>query len=440
MKAHTVGVVKDGNLYVSGAGTRAIGAISNVADVIRLAQAMKLNSVWLMDVPTDNYAWWRLDSEQYGHVQRWPGEERETPHTAALYSSRGGGYNSWSVFVCDLSRDHRWPASMDETISAQEWAGVVQFAEDTLDMPLRFSPGSVGLRYVRRGLSPEILADKAAGDELRAVQAIAANWAEPTIPNKQKFWHVYDRNAAYLASMQSVPLGIGESLYFTDGRRPGKVGARQHAYLVTKEDRETASKFPNVIRSEGWYDGAMIRSVADQVPDFDPQSWQYWPDSRPLLRGFADALWALRVAATARNSRLLLDLAKRIYTETYGNLNSQRIGAVTLYRPHWHAAILAESTRRVMADVARWRDVGAFACSIDAIIVASNESNPDRVLPQAADRKTKIGGYKHSFTVKASDSLIHECRGPLIARNGSGVLAIIERQRRDEGMNDAASA
>jgi hypothetical protein len=427
-----VAVIKGGVAYVSGAGSRTIGRpLQSIEDVIKLAHALNVWSVWLVDVPTDTHAFWQLDSEQWGHVQRWPDAERDEPLASALYSTSKPGHRRWSVFVCDLSRDHRWPVSAQPEMDAQAWAYTVEHCERLLAVPLRFSPGTTGLRFLREQLAT---VPPAPASPLPELEAPVANYADPTVIKHQKWWHAFDRNAAYLAAMQSTPLGSGTPIawrdYDNDQRAP--LSARHAIFSLDGYELEQAqAKYPNMARGAGWYDHAIVRALGVQPADLT--EGYVWQDSKAYLRTFADTLWTMRATAQESGSRMLLELTKAIYTETYGNLNAQRIGSNALFRPHWHTAIRAESTRRVMADVIKWRTFGAFAAAIDLVLVASDHKDPAKALSPATARRAGLGGYKHVYTVEATDGLIYNVRRELTRRNGGALVAALRTWRSEGG-------
>jgi len=425
MRTNTVGVIKAGHIYVSGAGTRQIARpLECVSDVLRLARSLDLWSVWLVDVDTAAHDWWTLSAAD-SHLARYPREDREEPHTAALYTSERA-YGE-AVFVCDLARDPRWPASGDPDVSAQEWAMAVMLVEQAIRQPVRFSPGSAGLRYLRATLPDPVKVDTLPVPELP--MAPAANWARPA--PKARYWHLFDRNAAYLAAMQSTPLGVGKATGYVDG--PPKQPSKRHTLvrLHNGEFERAHAEYPNLFRAPGYYDGALARLLSWQPT----HGYQY--EAPPvILREFADQLWQLRVDATARNARLLLALVKAIYAETYGNLNSDRIGATKLYRPHWHAAIRAESARRVIHDARNWEQYGAFAASIDLIVVASESNIPDRALPVAIERRGKLGGYKSLGVVRVTTGLLAATRAAMRHRNGGELVAALNHHRETAGDGD----
>jgi hypothetical protein len=355
-----------------------------------------VQDVWLID-PHPDPAWWDHPAVRFAPPPAIPGDAPTMASVAA---------GERTVFVCDAAREVRWP------FAGQPAAAIVRTIlriETALDQPLRWSPATVGLRLIRDTFgyrrkddagSRLRWRDGAAPAELPAITACALHWSRPLTVDEaaRDWWHFYDLNAAYVAAMQSTPVGVLAPVKAW-WEPVDAAGKRAGLWQIT------VSGANPVIRFSGWYDTAIVRAAlaADAASVQIGAGW-VWTTSVYALRVAADRLWAARVACQEAGDAAGVAAVKAIYTQAFGSLNSPRRGdqPSDYYRPHWYEAIRGESTRRTWAAVQQY---DAFCANVDMIGIVSDREQPDDVHADLAARRAKLGGYKPALSVRPSAAL-----------------------------------
>lgn len=357
-------------------------------------------AVWLLS-PHDDPAWWADPAVRFAPPPLVPGE------APTMASVKAGARE---VFVCDAARDVRWPWAQSPSPAAA--LATIARIEEALDAPLTWTPATVGLRlmqatYGYRKADSESAArtldfrGTVAPLDLPPITPCALHWARPVAPQEGAWWHFYDLNAAYVAAMQSTPLGALQPVKATFSPEDS-VGRRAGIWQCAINGRGVNP----VIRWDGWYDTAIVRAALAA----DPQSvnvgggW-VWPVSPYGLRRFADRVWGARVACQEAGDTVGVQAVKAIYTQAFGSLNSARRGDAPspYYRPHWYEAVRGESTRRTWAAVGGY---DAFLANVDMIGIAAPQADPLEARGGLVTRRaTGLGGWKPALSLQPSAAL-----------------------------------
>lgn len=264
--------------------------------------------------------------------------------------------------------------------------------------------------------------------ELPAVTEPELSWIRPLDADEQRrpWLLAIDRRGAYLQSMVLCDVGIGspEHVERPDWRSslwtPGLFHARIRPW------REVYLPDPLRLGRTGslhWLTMPALRlgAALGLVEDVD-EAW-FWPRRSRALRPVAQRIISARRAIADEAPELSPwadPLLKRAYTELVGRLRWQGHRGTLLYRPDWHAHIVADARSRV------WRDAWAFAHGSSGEAPAAVATDAWYVfaerpeLPEAFDPRY----WRLDKAVPAAEVLeCFELQEPTYARGPVGALA-----------------
>jgi hypothetical protein len=191
-----------------------------------------------------------------------------------------------------------------------------------------------------------------------AVTEPEANWIRPLDPDEQdRPWVLaIDRRGAYLLSMLLCDVGLGgpehlerpnwPALVWTPGVYHARIGPWREVYL------------PDPVRlgrsgALHWLTAPTLRlAAALGMVEEVLEAW-VWPRKSRVLRPIAQRIVTARRTFAERAPSLVQwgdPLLKRAYTELVGRLRWEHHKGTPLYRPDWHAHIVADSRCRVIRD------------------------------------------------------------------------------------------
>lgn len=250
----------------------------------------------------------------------------------------------------------------------------IQLVNASLGVTYEGSPGMTaemllrGILARRREFEPPSVPD-----ELPRVLEPVLSWIRPLAADElEKPWVIaVDRRAAYLHAMTLCDVGLGEPQHVDRPAwrelvwTPGYYHARLHPWpeLI----------LPDPLRSgrEGdvfWLTAPALR-LAEQlgmVADVD-EAWT-WPKRSRALASLGRRIFKAR-ERVAREAPELVPIAdpllKRSYTELVGRFRMEAHKGTPLYRPDWHAHIVADARVRIWRGAYFAADTPPAACNLD---------------------------------------------------------------------------
>lgn len=370
--------------------------LPNIGALQPIIARYAIRSLWLLGnhrLPTAAAPWWTHET-----VKFLPVSDQAAPMAASVQR----GATASQCVIADLNRDARWPmGAPDGQIalfpSVQGLIGIIAGIEGQIGIPLAWSPATTGLALMRATTKHTKAANMP--DALPSIATGAIHWRRPLNRSEYSkgYWHYYDVNAAYVSAAGSTPLGAYRPLeaHWSAADEKGKRAAIWAVHCPVPGD---------VIRHDGWYDTAVVRAQMQSDPTVIKVAHGLaWEESHYCLRGWSDKLWAARRDQEFRRSAAGVATVKAIYTQSFGSLGSE--DRPQSYRPHWHRAILGESTRRVWKTAG---EVAALAVEIDMLVIPSH--SPDPRDPQHTPaailaRPGGLGAFKHSYTAAPPTAL-----------------------------------
>lgn len=229
----------------------------------------------------------------------------------------------------------------------------------TLGVGIEGTPGQTAEMLLRGSLARKgEFAPLTLPEVLPAVSEPVLNWIRGLDPDEQACTWVLaiDRRSAYLQSMSLVDVGLGDpehvgrlddwrALVWTPGYYHAQLNPWPEVLMPDPLGRGLA-----VGDGERWLTTPSLRLAAQLglVADVD-EAWVWRRKSRALA-SIARRIFKARAtfAAAAPSLVPVADpLLKRAYTELVGRLRMEAHRGTPLYRPDWHATVVADARSRV---------------------------------------------------------------------------------------------
>ena len=441
-----IAVITDGALIKpSGYLDYITDGITHVSDVARigLAPVNGLRAVWID--PMSQIAVRAADPAFWGPRDGWrflaTGPRNQTPVTARIHEDVRGRHDA-ELFVY-ASFDKTWrgdvsddPRAMLASIMAYEKA--IGEAE--------WSPARTMLNSLQRANDSDKRRAWLASLDGESLYTIP--WPDHRAPahvspliQTAPYLHVFDVSGAYLAAC-SRTFGTGAPI-LVDGSEYD-----DHSYglwQVSAKIAEAPLSLPNpwsaahgrVVNRE-WFYAPHIEIARKMGWKVTVHQGYKWHAQHVVMTPWNTDLWKAREAARERGDSTAVALIKASYTRGCGMLGMiplAREAPKWFMRPDWAGYIVAESYARRLGTIKILSDLypGAYvALSTDAIALLSNEADPWQAFPYLAERRGRIGSYKHVATLHGPADIIMAAGRGMIAPD---LFALIGQQ--SKGQHDA---
>jgi hypothetical protein len=251
------------------------------------------------------------------------------------------------------------------------------------------SPGQTAEMLLRG-----VLARRRALEPLRELPALpivtepVLSWIRPLLPDEAELpWLLaIDRRGAYLHSMALCDLGIGEPVLLE--RPDWRELLWTPGYYLAKLAPWRELILPDPVRcarvgEQIWLTMPALRLAAALGLVLEVECAWVWRRRSRVLKSIAERIARARgelEATEGRAAAIARSLLKRTYTELVGRLRMEAHRGTPLYRPDWHAAIVADARARVFRgglELARC-ELAPAACAIDCwyVLAATPELPP----------------------------------------------------------------
>jgi hypothetical protein len=295
--------------------------------------------------------------------------------------------------VVSPSLNRRLRSSMAHATGAQLLEAIVLYSR-SLGVSIAGSPGQTAEALLRGILARrEALEPLAAVDTLPAVVEPVLSWIRPLLPDEaaQPWFLAIDRRGAYLHSMALTDLGIGEPVQLDNPDWPEFIWTA--GYYLTRLAPWREVILPDPIRcnrqgDEFWLTMPALRLAVALGMVLEVRSAWVWPRKSRVLLPIAERITRARRdidAGASLPAAIATALLKRAYVELVGRLRMDAHRGTALYRPDWHAAIVADSRARVFRGALELANVdrAPAACAIDCWYVLA----PTPEMPPGLDPK-----------------------------------------------------
>jgi hypothetical protein len=292
--------------------------------------------------------------------------------------------------VVSPSLNRRLRASMEHA-SGDELLAAIALYSRALGVTIAGSPGQTAETLLRG-----ILARRGAFQPLREPDALpivsepVLSWIRPLLPDEATMPWVLaiDRRGAYLHSMALCDLGVGEPVLLEDPDWHELIWTPGYYLATLAPWPELVLPDPVRCNRPGdvhWLTMPTLRLAAALGLVLEVSSAWCWPRRSRVLLPIAERIANARQQLNPAElpAAIALALLKRTYVELVGRLRMDAHRGTPLFRPDWHAAIVADSRARVFRgglELAH-ADLVPAACAIDCWYVLA----PTPELPPGLD-------------------------------------------------------
>lgn len=361
------------------------------------------------------FAAWEDDDEydQFGEFVA--AGAKDLPKFARIYKK--GTYGEVKV---GFPHRGRWGWEIETPLDI---LATIHYLEDTLGVPVQWSPGHMGTEVVKllnasdrrqdwvRDASIDLfkLPFKKAGHDLYWKSDI------PTIA-KGMYLHQYDKRSAYLAACADLYVGAGDPVHVetvTDTTLPGVY----HVKVLGKPHPFDNATLPHIIDGEQWVT-ADVLSYAKRMgyPLSIYEAW-VWEEKHKTLASYAEKLFSSRHVFRTNPERFPHERGRKNAENTMketaligtGKFASEKSGKFR--QPYWWAAVVDKARVIELANIYKlWIDTGESPVLIysDSVYYLSSNPNPQEAFPGifACGQKSGLGKYRHEGTWKVTQELI----------------------------------
>lgn len=329
------------------------------------------------------------------------------------------------VLLCIPARSTRWTA-FQECSDATVLYAAIKYLHETLNAPIEWSPGRVGLNlirqvnetpqrkaYIRRSESDLELFVRRAG-EYHHTDLL---WSRPLTDAERDYtWlHRYDKNNAYVGAASGANLGAGEYVYQAQPAFNAKVPGLWHVLL---EGESTFNGYdlphPTDGQMDSWQHTATVRLAQQLGYQVTILEGYFFPEYHQTLRPWYELISHARqqfrtldAFKHAQAQAVAYNALKNIYTGSLGKLaeHARAEKGDRLYRPDWWFGIVTLSKAHIFLKLVELARLGyrPVAVQTDALYFVSQEADPFRAVPGLVTEEQGIGKFKYVDSFSLAD-------------------------------------
>ncbi|MFJ3914474.1 hypothetical protein, partial [Streptomyces vinaceus] len=231
--------------------------------------------------------------------------------------------------------------------------------------------------------------------------------------------HRFDKSAAWLGAFSNVELGIGEPVHAEDGAEyDRKIPGFWRVADVPGNGPEGLPelRFRKAETGGYWVSTPSMDLLTEIYPGWVPQileAW-FWPEHKRALEGMYERVRIARkrIVAAMEAGHPGAKWAKQMNGRTYQSFRgylARTSGPKTdfttggdyaadiFYRPDWARLIMDHGTANLYRNLRKFAAEGRLpiAVCVDAVTLASNETDPERAKPEAMDLGSAGGQWTH---------------------------------------------
>jgi len=313
--------------------------------------------------------------------------------------------------------------ALDNCTDATELYAALHYLERELGVPLKQSPGAVGLALLKKYVQPAWLAPTVPSDFLDTVTlAPDAIWQRPLTDDEKrmKYIHCIDKNSAYLASAATIHVGVGQPVRIVNPDYSKVDVTMPSVWHVTRIEGASImdGKLLPVLAREGtWVWGTSMHALHQSGYAVECDEAYVWQSHMPCLQQWAKHVWNARLALKENTPGYRnLDAVRRAYQEIKV-IATRAVGRFAMrphfaqksistdFHPDWFAEIVDATAVTMKRRMKRLVLAGhhPFLVYTDGLYIVSDERNPHLLPELQLSTANMLGGYKHSYTVRLAD-------------------------------------
>ncbi|MER7498318.1 DUF927 domain-containing protein [Streptomyces pharetrae] len=220
----------------------------------------------------------------------------------------------------------------------------------------------------------------------------------------------FDASAMHVGAAQSVDLGIGAARHIEGpcDFDPAAPGLWKLESLNWEEDPRLPNLLAPVTRhargaATRWFTTPTVKMLAEMDYTIRPVEAHVWTERTRYLNPWANRIRDARARVLPAalegdpDAAAVLDAIKATYTRTLGYHASEKAGRY--YYPYWWLAIVATARAnlfRKLRNVAKKEDRYPLAIATDWVLYATDQTDPERAVPQGLTLGRGLGQFKHA--------------------------------------------
>ncbi len=405
---HRIGVVDSENIYFRAGRQGYITPLPltpvNLRSLVETALYADVDSLWILPGSTGHVhagiAPGKFTSGGAIYELRKSTDRHGVPLSLLAWRKQGMHDERRSIMIHFPGHDPRW--GLEEIEEPQRLLSALNALQETLDMPIAWSPGHVGRDLMARlnggsremwvrapGQLPEIMSDvHYMAQNLRRRQEIAPG-------DLGKYLHIFDKNSMYLAAATGCNLGEGQpTLQHNIAFNPKWPGLWHY-----KDQWLWTPELEYLLKYENSFTGQIV-----------PEAY-VWPFYHQTLRSWGETLWNARQGLKERN-RDAYEIIKAIATQGMGWLAHKPSQGQNQqwYRPDWWSMIVAAAKAKMLYKAqAIYREYGVEPVwfDVDEIGLISSDPNPRTAFPSMLTHETSLGGFKLTGSCLIDEEIIN---------------------------------
>lgn len=416
--------------------------IENVRDLFPWLERLNLISAWILPESRlsrqtetfytscpewDCFAYTEYDYQQEGgevspgtgenillSLQGWKKSDKWQPCYYAVFPE----YNSsWQPDSDEIA--------LDDCTDPLELYAAIHYLEDQLGVPLKQSPGNVGLHLLKGKVNPRAMFPTVPqGFTDTVTMGHDALWKRllTLAELAKKYVHCVDKNSAYLSACHDLYMGIGLPILINN---PTFTSSQAHipgVWYVTSIQGSSpfdGIQLPLIASPNTWVWTPSLALLLMMGYEVEIEKAYVWRDYDKVMGSWASHIWNSRQALKHNTPGYKHQIAReRAYSEvkvvatrTVGKFKSdyskdqQYKNGTTDYHPDRWSLILDKTRVRMLLRMYQlWKSgYPAFMVYTDGLYICSDERHPQVHEALRLDSATELGGYKHAYTVRIED-------------------------------------
>jgi hypothetical protein len=404
------------NLTISEREIASIPHCNDIPDLIALAYTYRLTHLWVMPGSGINPSKNDLARLQ-GYVL--------LPNWRHTYTTRERADTLISVWGREQKGNIRYPNVSIIFVEHCTWS----FCEAYQDAPKKLLEVGLRLLYIKTGKHSAEWTRKPQTDltvlpfKESARPLLWDRVPDPEELDDELYLHAYDKNSAYPRAAVEEHFGIGEPEHRDadfaplawDGKRPGIWRVTVHHPELILQMRAEGQFYvdygllPPVTWTWDkpvWLSTPMVKLVFSQGYHVTMHEAWIFPTYAHVFRKWVQDLWGIRqeegLDAVDRQS------FKQILNDTLGFTRSSKFEESPLARPDWSTQIVGGYYAAMIYNlikIAQEAEMYPLFVTVDEVVYASSDANPETAVPGILEHSKSLGGYKHEWSLPVTDEI-----------------------------------
>lgn len=406
---------------------------THAADLWHACQLHGITHVWCLsgtspDILGYNFFTPRKNYNIFVPQMQKPEKDRpKRPRGGRIWQEGGKG---WQVYVGFPQREPFSWAVVNEV----EALATVEYLEQVLDVPVQWSAQSIGIAKLQKHYAATIRLQsylKPPTVDLREMPFKQADQDVLFTGSLEKLeglvLHVYDKEAAHPSAASHMVTGVGNPHHITGHADPDKPGI-YHITWRSNGSKFDGARLPRLFdRQDTWTTQPMLRLALQKNYEVHVQEAWVFEEGHKLFAKWASELWEARLQLRV-SARFRCEPARYVAEGFIKQIMNSTLSAARL---NWWADMVGHARAAMLLNLDKYSSLGFYPVLVyhDAIVFATAEPDPNIAVPGMTSRQGHLGGYKHKYSVYATEELVDEMKTARM--NADSVMKVLNKHSRD---------